>query len=104
MEVFMDNKEKLTNANDLLEEIKDTDPERYNKIVENVAKRSEEFKKRGGKREGSGRKKLYANRVKATFDLDESDVINLKDYAKKHKISKNKALHEAINNLIRNEA
>lgn len=72
--------------------------------MENVAKRAEEFKKRGGKREGSGRKKLYENRIKATFDLEETDVINLKDYAKKHKISKNKALHEAINILIRHEA
>ena len=75
-----------------------------NEIMENVAKRADEFKKRGGKREGSGRKKLYENRVKATFDLDESDVIHLKDYAKKHKISKNKALHEAIHNLTRHEA
>lgn len=95
---------KGTSADELLNEIREEAPERYNKIMENVAERAEDYKKRGGKREGAGRKKLYANRVKATFDLDESDVINLKDYAKKNKISKNKALHEAINNLIRNEA
>jgi len=142
----MDN---LTNATDLLNEIKENDPERYNQINEAVKIRAEkikEYKKqhnipefnnpeeyakwletsegkeyakelerirneadhevrgRGGKREGSGRKKLYKNRVKATFDLDESDIINLKEYAKENKISKNKAIHEAIENLIRKKA
>jgi hypothetical protein len=60
-----------------------------------------ELTKRGGKRDGAGRKKLYEKRVKATFDLDETDVISLADYAKRNKISKNKALHDAITNLIR---
>jgi len=59
---------------------------------------------RGGHREGSGRKKQYTSKKRETFDLEEKDVICLKDYAKKHKISKNKALSEAIHNLIRNEA
>lgn len=63
-----------------------------------------ELTKRGGKREGSGRKKLYICRKKATFDLDESDIISLKEYAKKQKISKNKALHEAIRLLTKQEA
>ncbi|HBG49440.1 MAG TPA: hypothetical protein DDW90_08070 [Cyanobacteria bacterium UBA9971] len=63
-----------------------------------------ELTKRGGKREGSGRKKLYICRKKATFDLDETDIISLKEYAKKHKISKNKAISEAIHYLTRNEA
>jgi hypothetical protein len=95
---------KGTSADELLNEIREESPERYDKIMENVTRRAEDFKKHGGKREGSGRKKLYNHRVKATFDLDESDIISLRDYAKKHKISKNKALQEAINNLIRNEA
>ncbi|MDD3013260.1 MAG: hypothetical protein PHC34_06105 [Candidatus Gastranaerophilales bacterium] len=59
---------------------------------------------RGGARPGAGRKKQFISKKRETFDLEESDVISLKEYAKKHKISKNKALQEAINNLIRNEA
>ncbi len=59
---------------------------------------------RGGARPGAGRKKLFTSKKRETFDLEESDVISLKDYAKKHKISKNKALHEAINILTRQEA
>ncbi len=58
---------------------------------------------RGGKREGAGRKKVYKCRKKATFELEETDVISLKEYAKKHKISKNKAIHKAINLLTGNE-
>ncbi len=59
---------------------------------------------RGGARQGAGRKKQYTSKKRETFDLEEADIISLKEYAKKHKISKNKALHEAINNLIRYEA
>lgn len=59
---------------------------------------------RGGAREGAGRKKQYASKKRETFDLEEKDVICLKEYAKKHKISKNKALHEAISYLTKNEA
>lgn len=59
---------------------------------------------RGGARAGSGRKKQYASKKRETFDLEETDIINLKEYAKKKKISKNKALHEAITNLICQEA
>jgi len=59
---------------------------------------------RGGARQGAGRKKQYTSKKRETFDLEEADIISLKEYAKKHKISKNKALHEAINNLIRHEA
>jgi hypothetical protein len=59
---------------------------------------------RGGARPGAGRKKQYTSKKRETFDLEEADIISLKEYAKKHKISKNKALHEAINNLIRHEA
>jgi len=59
---------------------------------------------RGGVREGAGRKKEYKSKKRETFDLEETDIISLKEYAKKRKISKNKALHEAITNLIRQEA
>jgi hypothetical protein len=59
---------------------------------------------RGGKREGAGRKKIYTDREKTTFELEQNDIINLRDYAKKHKISQNRAIHEAISLLSRKEA
>jgi len=59
---------------------------------------------RGGARPGSGRKKQFTSKKRETFDLEESDVVSLKEYAKRHKISKNKAIHEAIENLFRQEA
>jgi hypothetical protein len=59
---------------------------------------------RGGARPGAGRKKQFISKRRETFDLEEADVISLKYYAKKHKISKNKALHEAISILTRQEA
>lgn len=90
---------------DLKKELKQNDPELYNEIMTEAAQEIEELKKQwGGKRPNSGRKKEYSEKVKETFDLEKADVICLKEYAKKHKISKNKALHEAIHNLVRNEA
>lgn len=59
---------------------------------------------RGGARQGAGRKKEYVSKKRETFDLEEADIISLKEYAKQRKISKNKALHEAIANLTRQEA
>ena len=59
---------------------------------------------RGGARQGAGRKKEYVAKKRETFDLEEADIISLKEYAKQRKISKNKALHEAITNLTCQEA
>jgi hypothetical protein len=59
---------------------------------------------RGGAREGAGRKKEYIAKKRETFDLEEADIISLKEYAKQRKISKNKALHEAITILTRQKA
>jgi len=59
---------------------------------------------KGGARQGAGRKKEYIAKKRETFDLEETDIINLKEYAKQRKISKNKALHEAIINLTRQKA
>lgn len=59
---------------------------------------------RGGARQGAGRKKEYVSKKRETFDLEEADIISLKEYAKQRKISKNKALHEAIINLVRKQA
>jgi len=90
---------------DLKKELKQKDPELYNEIMTEASQEIKEIKKQwGGKRQNAGRKKEYSEKVKETFDLEKSDVVSLKEYAKKHKISKNKALHEAINNLIRHEA
>lgn len=59
---------------------------------------------RGGARHGAGRKKEYTAKKRETFDLEEADVISLKEYAKQRKISKNKALHDAIVNLTHQKA
>ncbi len=59
---------------------------------------------RGGARKGAGRKKEYVAKKREAFDLEEADIISLKEYAKARKISKNKALHEAIANLTCQEA
>jgi len=59
---------------------------------------------RGGARQGAGRKKEYVAKKRETFDLEEADIISLNEYAKSRKISKNKALHEAIASLTRQEA
>ncbi len=84
----------------VMQELKNKDPESYYQIIEESNNEIEELRKWGGKRSNAGRKKEYKDKVKETFDLEKTDVINLKEYAKKHKISKNKALHEAINKLI----
>lgn len=90
---------------DLKKELKQKDPELYNEIMAEATQEIEEIKKQwGGKRPNAGRKKEYSEKVKETFDLEKSDVISLKEYAKKHKISKNKALHDAINILTKQEA
>lgn len=84
-----------------LEEIKIKDPQLYKEIIEESDNEIKEIKKQwGGKRPNSGRKKQYKEKVKETFDLEKTDVVSLKEYAKKHKISKNKALSQAINRLV----
>lgn len=59
---------------------------------------------RGGTRANAGRKKIYTEKIKETYEIEKADVISLKEYAKKHNISKNKAIHEAINLLTKQEA
>ena len=89
---------------DLKKELKEKDPELYNEIMTEVSQEIEELKKQwGGVRKNAGRKKIYSEKVKETYELEKTDVISLKDYAQKHKVSKNKAIHEAINLLIRQE-
>ncbi len=82
---------------EMLEDVKQKDPTRYNAIMDEVEKRRVLFDSgRGGARKNAGRKKHYEERVKETFNLEKADVVFLKDYAKKQNISKNKALQEAI--------
>ncbi len=88
----------------ILEELKQTDPQSYNEIITESDKEIAEIRKWGGKRPNSGRKKQYKEKVKRTFELEKDDVVCLENYAKKHKISKNKALKEAIHNLEKLEA
>lgn len=92
----MDNYEKLIGIDDLLEETKKNDPESYKRIMNNVEKRAEEFKKRGGKRVGAGRPKVFENRKTITKKLPESVIIKLKDYSKAHNMSENEALDKLI--------
>ncbi len=54
----------------------------------------------GGKRKGAGRKKQYKNKVKETYEIEKDEADKLKSYAKKHGISKNQAIREAINKLV----
>lgn len=90
---------------DFKKELKEKDPEFYNEIMAEASQEIEEIKKQwGGVRLNAGRKKIYAEKVKETYELEKSDVINLKDYAKKHNISKNRAIREAINLLIKQGA
>ena len=88
----------------IMEELKQTDPESYKQIIEESNKEITEIRKWGGKRPNSGRKKQNKDKVKRTFELEKDDVVCLENYAKKHRISKNKALKEAIHILERQEA
>lgn len=88
---------------DIKKELKEKNPELYNEIMTEAAHEIEEMRKWGGKRSNSGRKKSSVEKVKKTFELEKSDVVCLKEYAKKHKISQNKAIKEAINNLTKQE-
>jgi len=54
---------------------------------------------RGGARKGAGRKLEYTVKKRETFDMEEADVISLKEYAKQKNISKNKAIHDAVEAL-----
>jgi hypothetical protein len=88
----------------IMEELKQTDPESYNQIINESEKEIAEIRKWGGKRPNSGRKKQNNEKVKRTFEFEKADIVCLENYAKKHKISKNKALKEAIHILERQEA
>lgn len=56
---------------------------------------------RGGARAGAGRKKVYTEKVKETFELEKELSNSLKEYSKEHKISKNKAINEAIKKFLK---
>lgn len=95
---------KFTTTNTLLEEMRLKDPALYQEIIEDSNREIERIKSTwGGKRSNSGRKKQYNVKVKETFNLEKTDIINLREYAKKCKISKNKALHEAISALMQQQ-
>jgi hypothetical protein len=90
---------------DLKKELKEKDPAFYDEIMTEASREIEEIRKTwGGKRFNAGRPVIYSGRKKTTFELEEADIINLRDYAKKHKISQNRAIHKAISLLSRKEA
>lgn len=75
---------KLTNAKDLIENLKTTDIETYNEIKENTANIA---KKWGGKRINSGRKHTVGDKLlKFTKRLSDIEVKFI-EYARAHKIN-----------------
>jgi len=80
----------------LMEELKQTDPESYNQIIEESNKEIEELRKWGGKRINAGRKRL-AEKVAIHKRVNKNTVVLIKDYSKKHNISENEALDKLIN-------
>ena len=63
------------------------------KALENIR---DEVKQRGGKRPGSGRKKIYQEGVTIHKRVSKETVILLKEYSKKYKISENQALDRLV--------
>lgn len=54
---------------------------------------------KGGKREGSGRKKEFSQKIRISVDLDKFELDLINQIAKEKNISKNKVVRFAINNL-----
>ena len=54
----------------------------------------------GGTRKNSGRRKIFEKPKRVTYEFEEETLIQLKDYAKKHKKSQNELVNEAIKKLI----
>ena len=90
------NKKQTIPLKEIMEKIKNTDPESYNEIKAEVKRRGEEIKKHGGYRPGSGRKKIYPERVQITKNIPRETQKLLKKYAKEHNISENEALNQLI--------
>lgn len=88
--------DKLTNARDILEKTRIEDPESYNEIMNEVARKKQEFISRGGRRENAGRKKLLCPKITCSFSLPDEIVIVLENYSKEHNLSKSKALEILI--------
>ncbi|MDD3436816.1 MAG: hypothetical protein PHC64_06675 [Candidatus Gastranaerophilales bacterium] len=83
---------KLIKAQDLIEELKNTDIESYNEIKENTAKVKETFK-HGGYRQNAGRKRIKDISLSFTIRVDaiEKEFII---FARENKIDLNKFITE----------
>ena len=79
-----------------MEELKQSDPESYNQIVEESDKEREELRKWGGKRTNAGRKRL-ADKVAIHKRVEKNTIVLIKDYSRNHNISENEALDKLIN-------
>ena len=66
--------------------------------MQNYKKKMEETKKRGGFREGSGRKRLGRN-VSVAYRISEKAKEKIADYAEKRGISISEAVSEIFENL-----
>lgn len=82
--------------NEILEEIKKTDPDSYYEIIEDSNKEIERIRKRGGKRTGAGRKKVYSERKTITKIVSINSVSKIKEFSKNKNISENEALDKLI--------
>jgi hypothetical protein len=90
------NKKQPKPLSKIMEELKESDPDSFNEIETEVARRGEEIKKHGGYRPGAGRKRIYPNRVQITKNIPIETQKILKKFAKEHNISENEALNRLI--------
>ncbi len=82
---------------EIMDELKQSDPDSYKEIIEDSDKEIEELRKWGGKRINAGRKKVYTDRVAINKRVKKDTVLLIKDYSKSHNISENEALDQLIN-------
>lgn len=93
---------KNRNLSEIMQELKNTDPESYEQIENNVKKRVEKI--RGGARFGAGRPKIYPVRLKRAYELEEDTIKIIEEIAKERHVSKNEVISIAINHLAKCKA
>jgi tRNA A37 N6-isopentenylltransferase MiaA len=87
---------------EIMQELKETDPESYEEIENNVKERVKKI--RGGARHGAGRPKIYPVRLKRAYELDENTLKLIEEIAKEKHVSKNEVISIAVNHLAKCKA
>lgn len=83
---------------EILEEIKQTDPNSYKEIIEDSSREIEKIRKRGGKRIGAGRPKVFpCERKTITKIVSINSVDKIREISRNNDISENEALDKLIN-------